>query len=148
MLVQQNCRVLKKNVSLHVFKKIKQTHNICFIILATIDKSRVLFMNFFSAKNYLCQNMFHVCQIRNKMSSPEKNFIYDLWCVVTLQKWEVYAQLNALAKCFKICHIFGTRKHSTIFFSLKWKMKKNYLGFLIPKIWQILKHFARQFHQA
>ena len=25
---------------------------------------------------------------------------------------------------------------------------KNYMGFYIPKIWQILKHFARAFHQA
>ena len=29
---------------------------------------------------------------------------------------------------------------------LEWK--KNYLGLLIPKIWQILKRFTRQFHQA
>ena len=26
--------------------------------------------------------------------------------------------------------------------------KKNNLGFLIPKIWQILKRYARQCHQA
>ena len=26
--------------------------------------------------------------------------------------------------------------------------KTSYLGFPIPKIWQILKHFARQCHQA
>ena len=26
--------------------------------------------------------------------------------------------------------------------------KKTYFGFLIPKIWPILKHFARQFYQA
>ena len=25
---------------------------------------------------------------------------------------------------------------------MKWKMKKNYMGFRIPKLWQILKHFA------
>ena len=28
------------------------------------------------------------------------------------------------------------------------KNEKNYMGFRIPKIWQILKHFARSFHQA
>ena len=27
-------------------------------------------------------------------------------------------------------------------------MKKNYLGFLIPKIWQNLKHFSVAFYQA
>ena len=29
---------------------------------------------------------------------------------VTLQKKEVWAQLNALEKRFKICHVFGIRK--------------------------------------
>ena len=28
------------------------------------------------------------------------------------------------------------------------KIKKTYFCFLIPRIWQILKHFAKQFHQA
>ena len=28
------------------------------------------------------------------------------------------------------------------------KNEKNYVGFFIPKIWQILKHFAMSFHQA
>ena len=28
------------------------------------------------------------------------------------------------------------------------KNEKNHLGFLIPKIWQILKCFSRHFHQA
>ena len=26
--------------------------------------------------------------------------------------------------------------------------KKNYVGFLMSKVWQILKHFAGTFHQA
>ena len=28
------------------------------------------------------------------------------------------------------------------------KNEKNYLGFRIPKLWQIVKHFAMSFHQA
>ena len=32
--------------------------------------------------------------------------------------------------------------------STKWQTKKNYMDFHIPKTWQILKHFARSFHQA
>ena len=28
------------------------------------------------------------------------------------------------------------------------KQNKNYVGFRIPKVWQILKHFAGIFHQA
>ena len=28
------------------------------------------------------------------------------------------------------------------------KNEKNYVDFHIPKIWQILKHFSRAFHQA
>ena len=28
------------------------------------------------------------------------------------------------------------------------KNEKNYVGFLIPKVWQILKHFVGAFHQA
>ena len=28
------------------------------------------------------------------------------------------------------------------------KKEKNYMGFLIPKVWQILNHFAGAFHQA
>ena len=28
------------------------------------------------------------------------------------------------------------------------KRKKNYLGFRIPKVWQILKSFVGAFHQA
>ena len=28
------------------------------------------------------------------------------------------------------------------------KKEKNYMGFLIPKVWQILKCFAGAFHQA
>ena len=32
--------------------------------------------------------------------------------------------------------------------STKLKNEKNYVGFRIPKIWQILKHFAGTFHQA
>ena len=79
-------------------------------------------------------------------------------------------------KCFKICHIFGIRKPKEVylffiihaaFFSPnkchglcrhrpghslgKNKMaqnEKNYMGFCIPKLWQILKHFARAFRQA
>ena len=77
--------------------------------------------------------------------------------------------LNALQKCFKICHIFGIQKPSLFFLfmllyfyppnecpgpiddqgghSLEKKikqheMKTKYIGFCIPKILQILKRFS------
>ena len=34
---------------------------------------------------------------------------------LTFQKWDVYAQLNALEKFFKICHIHGIRKQCSFF---------------------------------
>ena len=64
----------------------------------------------------------------------------------TLQKWDVYAWWNDLAKCFKICHILYTQKLFNFvllyFFpygyslgkkisSTKWKMEKATLGFRI-----------------
>ena len=37
-------------------------------------------------------------------------------CVFTLQKSEIYAWWNDLAKCFKICNIFGIRKPTYLVF--------------------------------
>ena len=40
----------------------------------------------------------------------------QLYAVKIIPKYEEYAQLNALEKCLKICHIFGIH------------YEKNYLG--------------------
>ena len=40
----------------------------------------------------------------------------QLYAVKIIPKYEEYAQLNALEKCLKICHIFGIQN------------EKNYLG--------------------
>ena len=85
---------------------------------------------------------------------------------ITHQKKEVFAQLNPLYRdASKICHILYIRKPIKFFrclfwvtlnftlvyvdkdgkiqSCLKWKTEKNYMGFLMHKIWQILKHFSR-----
>ena len=53
------------------------------------------------------------------------------------------------------CRFFRFSFHATLFFPLmnalvyvEMKNEKNYMGFRIPKIWQILKRFAGTFHQA
>ena len=73
-------------------------------------------------------------------------------------------------KNFKICHIFRIRKQIVVFFGFATvlvdveidqghllyqsevarneKQTKNYLGFLVPKIRQILKCFAGIFHRG
>ena len=70
----------------------------------------------------------------------------------TLQKLEVYAWWNDLAKQFKICHIFGIKKTQIVFFpemqNEKAKAGKKLFRFSYFKIWQILKRFARSFYQA
>ena len=92
--------------------------------------------------------------------------------VTILQKEEVCVQLNALEKCFKMCHIFVRNKKTHVVFFIscnliflphkcpglyqhrpghslgksiklhEMKNEKNYVRFLITKIWQIWKHFS------
>ena len=92
----------------------------------------------------------------------------------TYQKLVVVAWWHYVVKCFKTCHffLFGKGLVATqiyrFFFHFKqllwffnspdlcWHRMEHlltrnetlYSGFLIPKIWQILKHCTRQFYQA
>ena len=67
-----------------------------------------------------------------------------------LMKWIVYSEMME-----NLSYFWNKTKASTVTNPklLEIKYEKNYIwvfsqGFLIPKIWQILKCFARQFYQA
>ena len=44
------------------------------------------------------------------------------------------------------CRFFHFSFHATLVVEMKYE--ENYMGFPIPKVWQILMHFIRSFHQA
>ena len=50
-------------------------------------------------------------------------------------------------KCSGLWGIIQCNKSKVLALN-KIRKKTTYLGFLIPKVWQILKHFSRHFHQA
>ena len=90
----------------------------------------------------------------------------------TPSNFGVCARQKALEKCFKMCHIFWNNETQIVFCLFfissyfgfdtmdaalvyvdlhqgnKTKIPQNEKRFLIPKIWQILKHFSRAFCRA
>ena len=98
--------------------------------------------------------------------SGEINFIMKVKiCMNNNRFWSAWKCKNAIV-CMSLCTVgLPVRKMGTVFLQFvdigwqrkqmegekkqhRMKIEKNYEGFRIPKMWQILKHFAGSFHQA
>ena len=70
-----------------------------------INKMKWHSLTFDLADRYIIEG---ICGLKMKTY-----IVQNQMCICTLQKSEVYAWWNELAKCFKSCHIFGIYPHQS-----------------------------------